>query len=60
MRTFIIFPPRQIDVCASALSEVIPAVLEGSDGCLLAIGYPGAGEKFYANWKNISRLISSP
>ena len=31
-------------MCASALSEVIPAVLEGSDGCLLAIGYPGAGD----------------
>jgi hypothetical protein len=36
-------------VCASALSEVIPAVLEGSDGCLLSIGYPGAGEeKFFS------------
>lgn len=34
----------QSDVCASALSEVIPAVLEGSDGCLLAMGYPGTGQ----------------
>ncbi|XP_070497103.1 kinesin-like protein CG14535 isoform X4 [Chironomus tepperi] len=34
----------QLDVCASALSEVIPAVLDGSDGCLLSIGYPGAGQ----------------
>ncbi|KAG5676165.1 hypothetical protein PVAND_006014 [Polypedilum vanderplanki] len=34
----------QIDVCASALTEVIPAVLDGSDGCLLAIGYPAAGQ----------------
>ena len=32
-----------MDVCASALSEVIPAVLEGSDGCLLTIGYPNTG-----------------
>jgi hypothetical protein len=24
---------------------VIPAVLEGSDGVLLAIGYPGAGDR---------------
>ncbi|XP_053692242.1 kinesin-like protein GA13060 [Sabethes cyaneus] len=34
----------QHDVCGSALSEVIPAVLEGSDGCLLSLGYPGAGQ----------------
>lgn len=34
----------QSDVCASALSEVIPAVLEGSDGCLLAMGYPATGQ----------------
>lgn len=34
----------QSDVCAAALSEVIPAVLEGSDGCLLAMGYPGTGQ----------------
>lgn len=34
----------QADVCSSALSEVIPAVLEGSDGCLLTLGYPQAGE----------------
>ncbi|XP_055632342.1 kinesin-like protein CG14535 [Toxorhynchites rutilus septentrionalis] len=34
----------QQDVCGSALSEVIPAVLEGSDGCLLSLGYPGAGQ----------------
>lgn len=39
------FSSWQIDVCASALSEVIPAVLEGSDGCLLALGYPAAGER---------------
>lgn len=31
-------------MCASALSEVIPAVLEGSDGCLLAMGYPATGQ----------------
>lgn len=36
--------PLQSDVCAAALSEVIPAVLEGSDGCLLAMGYPGTGQ----------------
>ncbi|XP_017152577.1 kinesin-like protein GA13060 [Drosophila miranda] len=35
---------KQSDVCASALSEVIPAVLEGSDGCLLAMGYPSTGQ----------------
>ncbi|KAH8409525.1 hypothetical protein KR222_007719, partial [Zaprionus bogoriensis] len=35
---------KQSDVCAAALSEVIPAVLEGSDGCLLAMGYPGTGQ----------------
>uniref|UniRef100_A0A1B0AWT8 Kinesin motor domain-containing protein n=1 Tax=Glossina palpalis gambiensis TaxID=67801 RepID=A0A1B0AWT8_9MUSC len=35
---------QQSDVCASALSEVIPAVLEGSDGCLLTIGYPNSGQ----------------
>ncbi|CAD7080007.1 unnamed protein product [Hermetia illucens] len=34
----------QSDICASALSEVIPAVLEGSDGCLLTIGYPNSGQ----------------
>lgn len=34
----------QADVTASALSEVIPAVLEGTDGCLLTIGYPDSGE----------------
>jgi len=33
-----------MDICASALSEVIPAVLEGSDGCLLALGHPGTGK----------------
>lgn len=33
----------QTDVTSSALSEVIPAVLEGTDGCLLTLGYPGAG-----------------
>lgn len=36
----------QTDVCSSALSEVIPAVLEGTDGCLLTLGYPNAGS-FY-------------
>ncbi|XP_036340704.1 kinesin-like protein CG14535 isoform X1 [Rhagoletis pomonella] len=35
---------QQSDICASALSEVIPAVLEGSDGCLLTIGYPNSGQ----------------
>ncbi|XP_055848666.1 kinesin-like protein CG14535 isoform X1 [Episyrphus balteatus] len=35
---------QQSDICASALSEVIPAVLEGSDGCLLTIGYPSSGQ----------------
>ncbi|ETN59771.1 Kinesin-like protein [Anopheles darlingi] len=34
----------QQDICGTALSEVIPAVLEGSDGCLLSLGYPGAGQ----------------
>lgn len=34
----------QSDVCSSALSEVIPAVLEGSDACLLTLGYPAAGQ----------------
>lgn len=34
----------QSDVSASALSEVIPAVLEGTDGCLLTLGYPNAGK----------------
>uniref|UniRef100_A0A1B0CNZ9 Kinesin motor domain-containing protein n=2 Tax=Lutzomyia longipalpis TaxID=7200 RepID=A0A1B0CNZ9_LUTLO len=41
-----LFTPEdtQYDVCSAALSEVIPAVLDGSDGCLLALGYPGAGQ----------------
>ncbi|XP_055710122.1 kinesin-like protein CG14535 isoform X2 [Phlebotomus papatasi] len=34
----------QSDLSSAALSEVIPAVLDGSDGCLLALGYPGAGQ----------------
>lgn len=34
----------QADVCASALSEVIPVVLEGSDACLMTLGYPTAGQ----------------
>lgn len=34
----------QTDVSSSALSEVIPAVLEGTDGCLLTLGYPSAGK----------------
>lgn len=33
----------QCDVTASALSEVIPAVLEGTDGCLLTLGYAESG-----------------
>lgn len=37
----------QNDVTASALSEVIPAVLEGTDGCLLTIGYPESGGSFF-------------
>lgn len=43
----------QTDVCASALAEVIPAVLEGTDGCLLTLGYPNAGK---ANWKSKQKL----
>lgn len=35
----------QTDVSSSALSEVIPAVLEGTDGCLLTLGYPAAGNQ---------------
>lgn len=34
----------QNDISSSALSEVIPAVLEGTDGCLLTLGYPSAGK----------------
>lgn len=37
----------QTDITSSALSEVIPAVLEGSDGCLLTLGYPNAGELLF-------------
>lgn len=37
----------QGDVTASALSEVIPAVLEGTDGCLLTLGYPESGKKLF-------------
>lgn len=33
----------QCDVTSSALSEVIPAVLEGTDGCLLTLGYAESG-----------------
>lgn len=33
----------QTDVTSSALSEVIPAVLEGNDGCLLTLGYAESG-----------------
>lgn len=47
---------RQVDVCGSALSEVIPAVLEGSDGCLLAIGYPGAGDENFRSRLNDFQL----
>lgn len=36
----------QADVSSSALAEVIPAVLEGTDGCLLTLGYPYAGELY--------------
>lgn len=43
----------QTDVCSSALSEVIPAVLEGTDGCLLTLGYPGAGEFSKSLFKNL-------
>ena len=42
--TFCLLLLLKIDVCTSALSEVIPAVLDGSDGCLLVIGYPGSGK----------------
>lgn len=42
----------QADVCASALSEVIPAVLEGSDACLLTLGYPAAGKSNYPKGQN--------
>lgn len=44
----------QADVCSSALSEVIPAVLEGSDGCLLTLGYPQAGKANSINRITIS------
>lgn len=44
----------QADVCSSALSEVIPAVLEGSDGCLLTLGYPQAGKSNSINRITIS------
>lgn len=37
----------QLDVSSSALSEVIPAVLEGTDGCLLTLGYPNAGSSYF-------------
>lgn len=33
-----------MDVCGTALSDIVHAVLEGADGCLLALGHPGAGE----------------
>lgn len=33
----------QSDVTSSALSEVIPAVLEGTDGCLFTLGYAESG-----------------
>ena len=44
-----LFTPEdsQYDVCGSALSEAIPAVLEGSDACFLSFGYPRAGELDY-------------
>lgn len=44
----------QSDVTSSALSEVIPAVLEGTDGCLLTLGYAESGM-----WKiNIRSTLS--
>lgn len=44
----------QTDVTSSALSEVIPAVLEGNDGCLLTLGYAESGM-----WKiNIFAIIN--
>lgn len=36
----------QSDIISSALSEVIPSVLEGSDGCLLTLGYPAVGQYY--------------
>ena len=38
-----LFP--QSDVCTAALQDVIPAVLDGIDGCVLALGHPKSG-----NW----------
>lgn len=43
----------QSDVTSSALSEVIPAVLEGTDGCLFTLGYAESGM-----WKIIIFLLS--
>lgn len=40
----------QSDIISSALSEVIPSVLEGSDGCLLTLGYPAVGQYTKKNW----------
>lgn len=47
----------QAEVCASALSEVIPAVLEGSDACLLTLGYPAAGKSLTFTRFNCVYLI---
>lgn len=33
----------QNDVCTATLQDVIPAVLDGIDGCVLALGHPKSG-----------------
>lgn len=52
----------QADVCASALSEVIPVVLEGSDACLMTLGYPTAGQSrtMFGSVQSVAELGAIP
>lgn len=52
--------PTQNDVCTAALQDVIPAVLDGIDGCVLALGHPKSGNNYYycLSVKELDRIIN--
>lgn len=50
--------PTQNDVCTAALQDVIPAVLDGIDGCVLALGHPKSGNNNYYCVKELDRIIN--
>lgn len=37
----------QTEICSSALTDVIHAVINGTDGCLFCFGHAGLGESIY-------------